>query len=365
MKPVNVRGELTETLQLDLIGPLGSLGDPKEVLRQRPSKWYLTGFLVPTDAAEDQRVDAESADTMDVMEERGGSDDAANPDRPSARRSFMPSSIGLSLLAPKECLKLKVVVNWGDYKLESDGLEQSAALRWRRTPRSESLEIDTPKGNAKTTEIEVPNSPKLYVSVSVRSVPPDNLTSGIPEGTRSVSLFLVNRRVPAGEARMDEAFAFQTQLEVASEVPFVARPNLHSLESDEWDELVADLQYRDSLEYSVGHSISTRAISEEGVCRLVKTCWLPSAEVERVAPAPIDGVELRMQTLSLLRDGEKAKEKLGPFAAQYREWIAKQDSGLEDLPDSRKETVAHLIVNANVAADRIESGIQLLSLIHI
>ena len=142
MKPVDVRDKLTETLQLDLIGPLGSLGDPQEVLRQRPSKWYLTGFLVPTDASEDQRVDAESADTMDVMEERGGADDAANPERPSARRSYMPSSMGLSFLVAKECSKLKVTLNWGDYKLESDGPERDAAFHWHRTPRIETLEID-------------------------------------------------------------------------------------------------------------------------------------------------------------------------------------------------------------------------------
>jgi hypothetical protein len=209
MSPGEIRSKLTDTLQLDLIGPVGELGDPQEVLRQRPSTWYLTGFLVPTDASEDQRVDAESADTMDVMEERGGTDDAATPDRPSARRSFMPSSMGLSFLVARECTKVNVDVTWGDYRLEADGPESGAALHWHRAARSESFVIEIPKGNAKTKEIEVPNSPKLFISVSVRNVPPDNLLSGIPEGTRSVSLFLVNRRVPAGDIRADEAFAFQ------------------------------------------------------------------------------------------------------------------------------------------------------------
>ena len=31
--------------------PEAGLGDPKEVLPQAPSRWYLTGFLVPIDAA--------------------------------------------------------------------------------------------------------------------------------------------------------------------------------------------------------------------------------------------------------------------------------------------------------------------------
>ena len=43
--------------------------------------------------------------------------------------------------------------------------------------------------------------------------------------------------------------------------PFVPRPNLRSLESHDWDERVADLQYRDVCEYAVGHNISTDAWS--------------------------------------------------------------------------------------------------------
>lgn len=47
----DVRAQLIEALQLDLIGPRG--GQPtdaryaEEVLPIAPSKWYLTGFLVP------------------------------------------------------------------------------------------------------------------------------------------------------------------------------------------------------------------------------------------------------------------------------------------------------------------------------
>lgn len=46
--PTAVRGRLVETLRRDLIGP-----DPRdndladETLETNPSRWYLTGFLVP------------------------------------------------------------------------------------------------------------------------------------------------------------------------------------------------------------------------------------------------------------------------------------------------------------------------------
>ena len=47
-----VREQLTRSLMLDLIGPTATIGDHNETLSQQPSKWYLTGFLVPTDSSE-------------------------------------------------------------------------------------------------------------------------------------------------------------------------------------------------------------------------------------------------------------------------------------------------------------------------
>ena len=352
MKSVEVRQKLNEALVLDLIGPSKTLGDQNEMLRQKPSSWYLAGFLVPTDADEDQKVDPESADSMEVLDERGGADDAVSPDKPAARRAYMPSSMGISLLLSKNCKRIDVTTSWGDYKLQADGPEKNAALLWHRTGSNEAIQIEIPSDDKSLEEILVPNSGGLKIHVSVRNVPADAVLGGIPDGTRSVSLFLVNRRVPAGDEKADEAFAFQAHMDVYSEIPFVARPNLRSLESDDWDERVADLQFRDSFEYSVGHSISTHAVTEEdGHCHRVETCWIPSAQVERVAPSKIDNAVLSMEVLALLRDGDDAKEKLSPLVDEYRDWIEKQDKGLDYLPDSRKETIVELMKNARFAAE--------------
>ena len=101
----------------------------------------------------------------------------------------------------------------------------------------------------------------------------DGSEGGLPKGTRSLSLFLVNRRDPAPDEKRDEAFAFQAELEVECDAGFVPRPNLRSLESDEWDERLADLQYRDACEFAVGHSVATEVAQSEGRCRRVRTCW--------------------------------------------------------------------------------------------
>ena len=62
---VQIRTNLLVTLQVDLTGPSGLLGDHREMLPQAPSRLYLTGFLVPTDADEDQRYDPNSDDEVD------------------------------------------------------------------------------------------------------------------------------------------------------------------------------------------------------------------------------------------------------------------------------------------------------------
>ncbi len=51
MTAAQVRSKLVEALQLDLVGRGQVLGNPAEVLPQSPSRWYLTGFLAPLDAA--------------------------------------------------------------------------------------------------------------------------------------------------------------------------------------------------------------------------------------------------------------------------------------------------------------------------
>src|SRR5437016_4007606 len=116
MKPVDVRSQLVQTLGLDLIGPDRGSDLLAEVLPQAPSRWYLTGFLVPTDAAEDQKIDEAGTEGVDEVSDARGTDDAATPEPAAARRVVFPSSMGLSLLVPKEAKELRVTVRWGEYR---------------------------------------------------------------------------------------------------------------------------------------------------------------------------------------------------------------------------------------------------------
>jgi hypothetical protein len=361
MKPVEVRRELANALKLDLVGPSETLGTPNEVLPQAPSRWYLTGFLVPLDADQSQKVDEDSNDSVDAAGEGDGVDDADTPEPASARQSYMPSSTGLSILVSSDTKKLKLKVRWGDYKRRQPSDGHGAHEEWEREQQEQELTIDIPAKTKHPRETEVKGSGGLKIALSVRSVESDGADGSLPKNTRCASVFLVNRRAPKPDEIRDEAFAFQTHLEAHCAEGFLARPNLRSLVSDDWDERIADLQYRDECEYAVGHSISTEAVLSDGHCHTVRTCWIPEAQVERVAPADLKDIELSMDALAQLSDGNAAKAALANFVKQYSTWIAEQRKAAPKSPARRAETAKLLLDRAQVAGRRIEDGINLLS----
>jgi len=327
MESVEVREQLLDALRLDLVGPEKGSELEDEVLPQSPSRWYLTGFLVPLEAGEEQRIDETSGEEVDELDEAGGTDDTDTPEPAAAKRAFFPSSIGMSLLVSRDAQQAMVTVRWGDYKQEvknaevekedDSGIEdvtRDPATKisdsgdkdrgngsnekgsksrsfpvWKRTQREVEVALVLPNKTDKSIEHEVPGSDGLKLVISVRPVPSSETTAGkIPEGVRSVSIFLVNKRRPAPDDIRDEGFAFQAELDVEVDSPLVSRPNLRGLETDDWDERVADLQYREAFEFAVGHGVSTQVILDpDGGCRRVRTRWIPSAEVERVDPAEI------------------------------------------------------------------------------
>ncbi|MEO5340504.1 MAG: DISARM system helicase DrmA [Magnetococcus sp. MYC-9] len=374
-----IRDRLLDALRLDLVGPDNDHPFARELLSDTPSRWYLTGFLVPREAPEEQRTDILADDQTDVGGDGSGGDDDTPPE-PVEGRSFLPSSLGLSVLVAAETRDLHVRVTWGDYRFEGERSPESTAseepeeavespdttptsLRrgWRRTPREESCVIQLPETDGKGMDCEVPNSRGLRLSVICRRL---DHAPGLPQAIRAVSVFLVNQRLPDAE-RGYRAFAFQAQLTLHSDHPFVARPDPRGSEnnptSEEWDELVAEVQYRNLYEYAVGHGCAaTPLLDPDAMCRAVRSEWLPQADVERVAPAGLPGVLLEMETLAELPRAD-VTTALMPLVDQYRLWIAQQRTTCAALNERHQKSAQQLLGNADRAAQRIAEGIVLLT----
>jgi hypothetical protein len=89
-EPIQVLASVLDALQVDLIGLSGPLGDHREVLPQAPSYWYLTEFVVPTDADGDQRYDPISDDEVDQAPAVATVDENQTPEQ-AASNSFSQS----------------------------------------------------------------------------------------------------------------------------------------------------------------------------------------------------------------------------------------------------------------------------------
>jgi hypothetical protein len=355
MSSAEARGKLVEAIKLDLVGPEMNLGDLAEILPQSPSRWYLTGFLVPLDAPPEERSDADADDDVDSSGETGLDDDVVPEAAAASKQRFLPSSVGLSILLPKEATRLSVRVRWADYRKS----EPHSPEQWSRKQFEETLTLDLPDNLAAPKEKRIPGTGikehGLFVALMILPVGGFQFEAGLPAGARTVSVFLVNRRAPKGDELRDEAFAFQTELRVSADKPLLPRPNTRGLMSDDWDENVADIQYQDLGEYAVGHNIAAAGNKREAY-----TCWIPEAQVERVAPSDIKDVTLGMDELGALAGGADASAKLSPLATHYREWIEAQAPKIPASPATRAATGRSLLNNARVAASRIDKGIALL-----
>ncbi len=247
-----VRIQPAEALTLDLIGPEPGGALASESITQAPSKWYLTGWLVPVECDPPKPevfkpgptiFDTEDEQLANSATERGGADDGGTTDAAASKKAIFPSSMGLSLLVPCEAKELIVTVTWGDYTPIYDDVKPGEALleegrtpkEWKRTPRAYTRTLALHEQPVKEYPVLNSGTGKgLQLAMMVKPVKDlAAFAEVLLKGVRSVSVFVVNRRLRSPERELeDEAFAFQAKLSVECAVPFVARPNLGELVAD-------------------------------------------------------------------------------------------------------------------------------------
>lgn len=396
-----IRAKLIELLRRDLIGPHPDLDTDlaREVLREKPSRWYVGGFIVP---AQDGAEPAQTEVDPDEVGEReqddllarealdapidNEADEQESPDQPPKYR-YLPSSIGLTVVLPEDVHTIDVRVTWGDYKTEpplpdilvlpeaqSSGEKQPPRpqnLRWVRIPGEAKVTLDVTK-DIRRRVLPGSGAPQrpgggLEIELHQRLLK-QRTPEGVMQRLRVVTVFLVNRRRRARAPYTDIAYAFQVRIELACPTGFHARADVSTYGSEDPDFALADLHYRDMCEYAVGRNISggwVEQLSETGEKLPVISVWtdpLPMEEVEKIAPCAIPGVEFAMEPLAdLARKGPEAlAAALQGLPAQYAVWRNTQETLLRDLAPRRRDTALTLLANIDTARERIERGIELL-----
>jgi hypothetical protein len=126
---------------------------------------------------------------------------------------------------------------------------------------------------------------------------------------------------------------------------------------DDWDEKVADLQYREDCEFAVGHNISAIAlVHSDSICKEIRTAWIPTADVEKVIAAVVPGTELEMEAIAAAPSPAALRSILEPMVTAYGDWIAGQRHKFP-LDPNRAQIAQKLLNRAQVARDRIAAGL--------
>jgi hypothetical protein len=409
--PVAVRERLIDLMRRDLVGPHPDF-DPdlaSEVLSSvSPSNWYLTGYLGPrrkmsparrlasVDGSELAQEEAaenllESQRSSEGMEEGapgpGAAADDASAERPPVR-SFEPSSLGLTVLLPRDARELQARVTWGDYvteprlddavflpaareEAEARGEKPKApqrnSLDWRRIPREARLEIPLRPGDEPQRIViqdsAAPMSPGggLELVVSAREIETAGI-DGLKRELLAVSVFLVNARHEALRRFSDVALCFQARLQLEFSAGFEHRDDRASYDAMDFDERLADLHYSDVFSYAVGHNTSGdwTAPDAEGQVTRVFTNPLPAQDVEKLgADIPLAGVECGMEPLAeAAKDGATLGAALDGLPVAYDQWAQKQAKLVSGLDGVRRREVAEkCLKDVETARKRIEAGI--------
>lgn len=382
--PVAIRARLLSTLRRDLIGPGPTDTDlDRELLSERPGRWYLTGYLVPAPDTKGTQSESEVMDELgdpaegsDPLPGGGRAEDEGEADPGAARRVFQPSSMGLTVQVPVETTTIEVSLSWGDYTTEppmdslelSDTSRKSGEIHWRRHPRTATLAVPVP-ASGRGSPITVPGSAALAVRGGALQIEVMARPYSLPQpdgGTQSlrvVTVMVVNRRPELSNRAADLTTAFQMRLAVTCQGGLLPRADLSSLTDGDFDRRLADLQYRDVFEYAVGLNSSADWTDGEQV----DTAWtepLPLAQVFRVAPnQAIDGVTWGMEDLvKAAGTTDTLRSALTALPEVYAGWIAKQKMAIEAIPGTSRRAMAHeLIARMRTAQERIAAGITLLA----
>ena len=370
-----VRKHLVAALEADIVGPF----DPhpegqEECLPLTPSRWYMAGFIVPEKGREVGGAAAEGdLSALEEGEELGAGAEAgdladqetSSPEPEVHRRRFYPASMGMSVALPAAArgTALKVSISWADYSPETQAGDGGGSRHWRRQPHrpvevSVPLHEETFRGGI---AIPAPQGLEaglsgLYLDGEIR----EGRTAAGGELYLAMTIFVVNRREPADSRREEDSrFAFQVKMTVAHPLGFLPRGRLTEQAAQEMDDRIASLHHRDTHEYAVGHGVSVAPTPVQGPVNQVETSYLPQAEVKHTLPHEERDVELSMEALAALPDGEAVAAALGRLPLAYGKWIDDQAKAALDT-DEQRAVQQTLVKRARQTQARIGAGLLLL-----
>jgi hypothetical protein len=352
---MNPRKNLHDRLKEDLLGPF----EQEETLWDYPTDVYLTGILFP-------RRSEVSPEENDQLQSEGGSDIDSNDvsrDEVSLSATKRPSSMGVSfVVAGNDIPKINISISLGTYKPEvnsttdKNGQEQVSWKRQGNQAKIIELSLDF-----KSTDLSLDSQGLMGVGIYVRVSSWGN--------AKLVTVALVNGRLMGSDFEKQEYeqnCLFQSQIEISCSngTNFIPRP-IGSSAVDE-DTKMAQLIYRDTVEYAVGHSCSAEWDDVEGEVTKVYTSWIPKYEVKAMsssgglffASLQKDATRPVLSTKWLANTfGADLSEGLEQLPGLYTAWLSGEEARISELDRVHQGQGEKHIRGARQIAERMSSAI--------
>lgn len=358
--PMELRAELEEMVRRDLLGPAG--GPDEEVDERNVRGRYIVGLLAPRG----QSILPDEQDDLAV----GGSEDDQDGKTETAilqTVSMLPSSIGLTFTLDGAADSIQITARWGRYhRTKSETLlnrKGEPRLVWKREPVEGTSDAIPLKAGTIGPWYPDPDNQEVYVRGLCRW----------RDEVWTVTLFLVNAQQEPRRGK-DAAWIFQPELIVRAPdgAPvFIKRQIPSELSVKDPEDRAMQMLYRRTVEFAVGHGVATRAKLAENTWQRaveVRTCVIPTYEVERMEPPTAEDIPLLgeavfdMKDLSEIEKGDFTAA-LSPLTEAYEAWIETQEAQVAaPSPDlaTYQASAETALTSCREALTRIQAGISLL-----
>lgn len=382
-----VRARFERRVLADLLGPVDGTD---ETLHQDPRYRYLVGMLAPAAERDDDeplalaasagdepdREAPAKAEQLDFGAEGEFPADEDDGEDGKTRSSLFPSSMGLSFAVEGTVKELDVRVTWGRYVKaagEPAASDEGQGDRvWERHHEDRSATVELVGGQL---------TPVAFATTRPAGASEAALGQVVLTGRARrhgdfwlVELFLSNRQEGLKQNKAT-AWLFQPEVVVRTggEACFVGRGEALGASViagvDEAEQLALEVQYRNLVEFAVGHGVGTHAeVADDNPQRAVevRTSFLPTYEVPNTVPASVEdtpelaGLQLDMAELGACDDTEQLRGWLSALSGGYGDWLDRQlDSTVGVLEGQQLDAAEFSIGEARRVAGKVADGIDL------
>lgn len=361
---------IEDNLRKDLIGPVN---ENEVLVKDMPLDYYVCGVLWPqrsSDVLIYSKEDIDDIDdelsiigdkistSIDDLEDTTGDID----DSISASNKYKPSAMGITVMLRAEIEFIDISFRYGKYihkeiykeivGEDDEGNEETKSIpipQFTRVPKTEDFTM-------RICRIEGVSESRKFEDFSIQC----NVRKILENGDKLVTISVVNA-ASSGQKHIElnRLSLFQCELEIKMENnTFIPLYN-EGAEYLEEEDLINSMLYSEVYNYAYGHGCSVTYDDSENKVAIIKSDFMPSAEVFQMMPGSLKEDTFLSMFLYKTQPKETMILAMCRFLDEYKKWYNHQKYIGQEMY-KHIEAVKISLERIRVCINRIENGIKAL-----